>query len=484
MTSGINLRRFYETRPFQCTDTELACLIEGRQAVVGDPERWFHLYFPDQPYRQGLQVLVIGCNNLEAARLAAGAPHTQFLAIDHDDTALDRLDRLKQHYRLANLELMWLGSDQIQILDRRFDLVFCPEGLPPPLAPEEFLRLAGERLAVSGSLNLTVGGRHGNTGLSLFRRLLETGGLDLDSVDAPTVRQWIEAVPASHPFRAAVAELPDLIPDAGLLDALRTCEPAFSTTELQDLLESSGLRLQRFLCQAQYLPQCSALAAFAEAGPGIGGGDARPTEAAMPPGVVDLEGEADGLFALTELFRGNIRTHTVIACRDDRPAESYAVRFTGRGWLGFKPIRNPGLEIDAGPFPGDGVARLSWAAHDDPAISLVVDEAQARLFDAIDDRRSIAQIVEAAALPVADPERVAQAFFHALWCRDFAWFQIPGAAGGGWPALESAGGESQPAEDAGSRDACGESRAGEHASNEHASGERSGVEHSGRENPR
>lgn len=421
MTSGINLRRFYETRPYQCTDTELACLIEGRQAVVGDPERWFHLYFPDQPYREGLQVLVVGCRNLEAARLAAGASHTTFLAIDQDDTALDQLDRLKLHYRLANLELMWLGSDQIQILDRPFDLIFCPEGLPPPLPPEEFLGLARERLSVSGSLNLTVGGRHGNVGVVLFRRLLETAGLDVDRLDAPTVRQWIEAAPASHPFRAAAAGLPDLNHDAGLLDALRTCEPAFSIPELQDLLEESGLRLQRFLCQANYIPQCSGLAAFPEAG--------RETQP-------EAEGELDGLFALTELFRGNLRTHTLIACRDDRPAQSYAVNFAGRDWLSFKPIRNPGLEIDVGHFAA-GVARLCWAAHDDPAISLIVDETQARLFDAIDGSRSIAQILEAVAPPVAEPEPFAQSFFHAMWCRDFVWFQIPAASESGEPGSEN-----------------------------------------------
>jgi len=423
MTSGINLRHFYETRPYQCTDTELACLIEGRQAVVGDPERWFHLYFPDQPYREGLQVLVVGCNSVEAARLAAGAPHTTFLAIDQDDTALDQLDRLKQHYRLANLELMWLGSDQIQILDRRFDLIVCPEGLPPPLPPEEFLSLARERLSASGSMNLTVGGRHGNVGLMLFRRLLETAGLDVATVDAPSVRQWIEALPASHPFGAAAADRPGLSHDSGLLDALRTCEPAFSTTELQSLLKGSGLCFQRFLCQAHYIASCSALGSVTEAG--------RETL----PGA---ESEPEGMPALTELFRGNLHTHTLIACRDDRPVESYGVSFAGRDWLSFKPVRNPGLEIDIGSFPADGVARLCWAAHDDAAISLIVDEPQARLFDAIDGGRSIAQILEAAGPRVAEPERFAQIFFHAMWCRDFVWFQIPAASASVSPGSENA----------------------------------------------
>jgi hypothetical protein len=437
-TAAVNLRRFYEAQPYQCSGTELACLIEGRQAVVGDPERWFHLYFPDQPYREGLQALVVGCPNSEAARLAAGAAQTRFLAIDQDDTALDQLDRLKQHYRLENLELMWLGSDQIPVIDRRFDLVFCPQGPPPPLPAEEFLRLVRSRLTESGSLVLTVGGRHGRLGVRLLRRFIEAAGLDVDTADATEIRSWAAALPASHPFRAAVADLPELSSDSGLLDAVRSGEPAFSVPELQALLEQSGLRLQRFLCQAPYMPECGGLAsvtnlAFGPDATGInvgnGMGDDLGSGGAAHRGVAD----EPRWFALAELFRGNLRSHIAVACRDDRPASSYAVSFHGRDWLEYKPVRNPGLEIEAGHFPSDGVARLSWAAHENSAISLVVSEKQARLFDLMDGDRSIAAIVEAADLRGVDSEELARGFFQALWRRDYAWFQIPASSGGYFP---------------------------------------------------
>ncbi|MEX2302652.1 MAG: hypothetical protein WD733_17035 [Bryobacterales bacterium] len=438
VTAAVNLRRFYETQPYQCSGTELACLIEGRQAVVGDPERWFHLYFPDQPYREGLQALVVGCPNSEAARLAAGAAHTHFLAIDQADTALDQLDRLKQHYRLDNLELMWLGADQIPVIDRRFDLVFCADGPPPPLPAGEFLRLVRSRLTESGSLVLTVGGRHGRLGVMLFRRFLEAAGLDLDTADATEIRGWAAALPESHPFRAAVADLPELNSDSGLLDALRSGEPAFSVPELQALLEQSGLRLQRFLCQAAYMPECGGLAPVADLvfGTDAMGGD---VGNAMGGDLGSSGGDGRGVgdehrwSALAELFRGNLRTHIAVACRDDRPASSYAVSFRGRDWLEYKPVRNPGLEIEAGHFPADGVARLSWAAHEDSAISLVVSEQQARLFDLIDGSRSIAAIVEAADLRGVDTEELARGFFQALWRRDYAWFQIPASSGGYFP---------------------------------------------------
>jgi hypothetical protein len=413
VTAGVDLRRFYEAHPYQCTGTELASLIEGRRAVVGDPQRWFHLYFPDQPYREGLDALVVGCRNLEAARLAAGASRTRFLALDHEETTLDQLDRLKQHYRLDNLDLMWLGPDQIPVLDRHFDLVFCPQGLPATLGPPEFLRMVRERLAGPGSLNLCVGGRHGGLGVRLLRQMLTAAGIDFEAADAATFRQWVETLPPSHPFQAAAAELPELNHDAGLLDALRACEPAFSVVELQRLLETSGLRLQRFLCQAPYMPQCSGLAAlpFAAATSGTAGWDCL--------------AEA---YALTELFRGNLRTHTLIACRDDRPARSHAVNFAGHDWLCYKPIRNPGLEIQTDDLPAGGVARLRWDAHDDPGIFLIVDANQARLFDAIDGACSILEILEAGKPDTAAPEEFARAFFETLWRYDYAWFQIPSAA--------------------------------------------------------
>jgi len=404
-TAAVNLRRFYETQPYPCTGTELACLIEGRQAVVGDPERWFHLYFPDQPYREGLQVLVVGCRNLEAARLAAGAAHTNFLATDQDESALDQLDRLKQHFRLDNLELMWLGADQIPVIERQFDLVFCPQGPLPPLPPAEFLRLVRSRLTESGSVNLTVGGRHGRLGVMLFQRLLDAAAVDLDTADVSSVRRWVAALPQSHPFRAAVADLPELSSDGALIDVLRSDEPAFSVPELQALLEQSGLQLQRFLCQAPYVPQCSGVSSAADVDAGCGAGDDRWS------------------FAVTELFRGNLRTHAAIACRDD-------VSFSGRKWLQYRPVRNPGLEIEAGHYPADGVARLSWAAHEDPAISLVVSEPQSRLFDLMDGVRSLAQIVEAALLRDIDSEELARSFFQELWRRDYVWFQIPAASAG------------------------------------------------------
>jgi hypothetical protein len=312
------------------------------------------------------------------------------------------------------------------VIDRRFDLVFCPQGPMPPLAPAEFLRLVRGRLTESGSVNLTVGGRHGRLGVTLFRRLIETAGIDLEAAEAPAVRQWVSALPESHPFRAA-ADSPEAASDEGLLELLRAGEPAFSIPELGALLAESGLHLQRFLCQAHYMPACNTPGSNVPGSnvPGFGG-----LGAAAGAAADAYEDAGPFSSALSELLRGNLREHIVIACRDDRLADSYRVSFAGRDWLDYKPVRNPGLEIEAGPFPDGGVARLSWAAHENRGISLVVDEKQARLFDLIDGARPIAEIVQAASLRGVDAEGLARAFFHSLWLRDYAWFQTPAVSVG------------------------------------------------------
>ena len=38
--------------------------------------------------------------------------------------------------------------------------------------------------------------------------------------------------------------------------------------------------------------------------------------------------------AAVELFRGDIAMHSLVACRDDRPAENYQVSFDGQAWKG------------------------------------------------------------------------------------------------------------------------------------------------------
>jgi hypothetical protein len=266
------------------------------------------------------------------------------------------------------------------------------------------------RLRESGSVNLSVGGRHGRLGVTLFRRFLETAGIDADSADANTVRDWAAALPARHPFRAAVADLAKHGSDDALTEALRTGEPAFSVPELKALLDRCGLRLQRFLCQGHYMAGCSGFPLAEEVRQG------------------DWE-EGPHSFALAELYRGDLREHIALASRDDRPAASHTVRFTGREWLNYRPKRNPGLEIEAAYFPDCGVARLSWAAHGDSSIALVVGEPQARLFDLIDGARTIAEILEAAAPRGPAADGLARDFFEALWRRDYVWFEIPPAAG-------------------------------------------------------
>jgi hypothetical protein len=284
-------------------------------------------------------------------------------------------------------------------------VIFC-ENLPQAPAPAIVLSILRDSLALSGVLNLTVPARPGRFAVRLLADLLGSLGTDPGPGGLARVRRAIDSLPASHSVRKAIAGHPELGRDDGLAEALRS-GPDFTVLELLDLLEQSGLAFQRFLCQAPYLPQCSRLASLAELTPRI---------AALP---------ALRQLAVTELFRGSLLAHTVLACRDDRPRSSFDIGFTGEDWLRLIPIRNPGLAIETLNLPEAAAARLRWHVHDDPEICLLLADDEARLFDAMDGVLTISQILETVEW-ARTPTALARArdLFDGLWSRDYVWFRF------------------------------------------------------------
>jgi hypothetical protein len=269
------------------------------------------------------------------------------------------------------------------------------------------LSILRDSLALSGVLNLTVPARPGRFAVRLLADLLGSLGTDPGPAGLARVQRAIDSLPSSHPVRKAIAGHPELGRDDGLAEALRSGAD-FAVPELLDLLEQSGLAFQRFLCQAPYLPKCSRLASLPEISSRI---------AALP---------ALRQLAVTELFRGSLLAHTVLACRDDRPPAGYTIDFVGDDWLRFIPIRNPGLAIETSNLPEPAAARLCWHVHDDPEICLLLADDEARLFDAIDGALTISQILETVEW-AHTPTALARArdLFDGLWSRDYAWFRFP-----------------------------------------------------------
>jgi len=81
------LRDFYERMPYPAP---LASLDEHRE-LYRNPERrraLFHLLFPTERPRAGLEILVAGCGTSQAARYALREPDARVTGIDISETSL------------------------------------------------------------------------------------------------------------------------------------------------------------------------------------------------------------------------------------------------------------------------------------------------------------------------------------------------------------------------------------------------------------
>ena len=130
----------------------------------------------------------------------------------------------------------------------------------------------------------------------------------------------LKALPPGHPLENLLHEAPDFQQEAELADALLNPQDrAYSVPQLFNLIERAGLRFSRWVKQAPYLPQCSALANI----------ELNSRMVHLP--LVEQ-------YAAVELFRGTLVRHSVILCRYDSPFSPHPVSFTGDAWSHYIPL--------------------------------------------------------------------------------------------------------------------------------------------------
>ena len=382
-------------------------LVEGSTTVVGSPSHWFHVYFPARKPTADLDVLVAGCGTDLAAQLAASSG-SRITAIDTRSDALQQATRQKQGCRLENLKIVELPLEEVGSLGSDFDLIFSPGDLCYLPNPCRGLGLLKKVLRRDGSINLTLLAPYGRRGMQTIREILRRLRSPSGPQGVEIARQVLLLICQDAAEDPAKEQARAWINDPAMLDGLlRPEETTFDVPALYELLEQSGLKLQRFLYQAHYFLECSRLAAFP-----------------------DLLAEVQRLpepeqFAVAELYRGSMGSHEVVACRDDRPAASWRVGFDGSDWLHYVPIRNPGLGISEQDLSTKAVARLHWGSHAFPEVSALVDSLQAKLFNAVDGCRTISEVVSHAGAEFDEPaaREYARNFFRSMWVFDYFWFR-------------------------------------------------------------
>lgn len=355
----------------------------------------FHLLWPDKEYRADIDVLVAGCGTWQAAKYALYHPAARVVAIDVSPTSLEHTEAMKQKYNMTNLETRQLSLENVAELGQQFDLIICTGVLHHLVDPDAGLRGLRSVLHPEGAMNLMVYAPYGRTGVHMIQdycRMLGVG-TSKEEIDALTV--MVRQLPQHHPLRATFRGKIEVLEGEGLIDALlNPRDRAYSVPELLNFLDRNDLKLGRWYWQAAYLPQCGTFAETPHA----------QRVAALP------EHEQ---YAAMELWRGLMTMHSLVAHRKDL-GEDKKVRFDDEQHLEYVPIRLPWTLCVEDQLPPGAAAGLVNQTHVFGDIFVLLDTPNKQLFDAIDGRRTIAEIIEA----VPGSSGFARKFFEKLWWND------------------------------------------------------------------
>jgi len=355
----------------------------------------YHLLWPDKEYRAELDVLVAGCGTWQGAKHALCHPAARVVGIDVSPTSLEHTETLKRKYNLTNLETQQLPLENVDDLDHRFDLIISTGVLHHLVDPDAGLRALRSVLKPDGAMYLMVYAPYGRTGVYMFQEYCRRLGIGTSKQEINDLVAVLTVLPQHHPLLATQGGSREFVNGDALADALlNPRDRSYSVPQLFDFIERNDLMLGRWYWQAPYLPQCGSIATTPHAN----------RLAALP--------EREQYMAM-ELWRGLMSNHNFVVHRSDVNNDGSRVRFDDEHYLHYVPIRLPWTVCVQERLPAGAAGVLLNQTHLFHDLYLVIDEQEKRMFEAIDGRRSISEIVDS-----VKKEGTSRHFFEKLWWYD------------------------------------------------------------------
>jgi SAM-dependent methyltransferase len=352
----------------------------------------FHLFWPATEFEVERRILVAGCGTSQAAKHALRWPNADVTGIDFSATSVRCTEDLKHKHDLANLEVRQLPIERVGELGKSFDHIVCTGVLHHLDDPDAALRALRNVLAPEGALHLMVYAPYGRAGVYMLQEFCRLTGVPASDDGIRSLIAALEELPARHPLARLLRDAPDFRREGALADALlHPQDRAYSVPQLFAFLEGAGFRFGRWVRQAPYSPHCGLMARLPQAAQIAA---SRPQDQA----------------AAAELFRGTMTTHSVVAYRNDGPAQR--IVFSGDAWLDYVPIRLPDTLCVQERLPPGAAAVLINRAHTSHDVYLTIDAHEKRLFDSIDGERRLGELVG------DGPRDLGRALFEKLWWHD------------------------------------------------------------------
>ena len=394
-TSPDPIREFYTSHPYPPPLENLDRARDmWRDKNVRRAE--FHLLWPGKEYRADFDVLVAGCGTWQAAKFAVCHPAARVVAVDVSTTSLEHTEALKQKYDLTNLETRQLAIESAGELDQHFDLIVCTGVLHHLVDPDAGLRALRSVLKPDGAMYLMVYAPYGRTGVYMFQEYCRRLGIGTSQQEIDDLTAVLKTLPEHHPLVSMLRGSRNALDAGALVDALlNPRDRAYSVPEVFDFIERNDLLLRRWYWQAAYSPRCGAIADTPHAS----------RLATLP------EREQ---YAEMELWRGLITNHDFLVYRSDVNNDALTVRFDDEQFLRYVPIRRAWTMCIQERLPPGAAGALLNQTHLFDDLFLFVNAQEKQMFEAIDGRRKVSEIVKKAEVDAA----AAREFFEKLWWYD------------------------------------------------------------------
>jgi SAM-dependent methyltransferase len=359
-----------------------------------DPSHAHRVLWPDREYQPDLDILIAGCGTNQASVFAFMNPDAKVVAVDISQPSLDHQQYLKDKHGLFNLELQLLPIEELPTRGLDFDLIVSTGVLHHLAEPQAGMNAVASCLRPDGAMGVMLYAKTGRIGIELLQAVFRDLGLGQNESSIALVRQTLSLLPADHPVRSYLNIAKDLRSDAVLVDTfLHGRERSYTVDDCIDLVTSAGLVFQGWFSKAPYYPH-DIFAAPNEVYPAIN---------ALPEPT---------LWSVMERLQTSNACHFFMACRPERPKESYAIDFSTQDCLDYVPL----MRMRCG-LAGNDIFRPGWRTR--------LNSAQLPFVQHVDGHRTIREI---AALihnetsqrgTLADVEKFARKLFQALWRLDF-----------------------------------------------------------------
>jgi SAM-dependent methyltransferase len=222
---------------------------------LSDPTRIMPKLWPRRNAPAALRILVAGCGANQAAIIAHANPQHSVTGIDLSGKAIEHHARLKERYKLANLELHQIAVEDAGSLFVAFDYIICTGVLHHLVDPAAGLQALAGALAPHGVISAMLYGQNHRAGVYQVQEALRTLGAGRDPAGVSLARDTVLRLPDSHHARPYMRAAPDLTYEAGFVDTfLNARDQAYTVPQILDLVAGSGLQFQGWLDNLYYSP--------------------------------------------------------------------------------------------------------------------------------------------------------------------------------------------------------------------------------------